>query len=758
MKISLAANQFLADDGIPLSAGRISVFLHDSDTPADLFYLVGSQYTQAPNPLICDEGGRIPTVFFDAAVVDVLVESSNGDGTYSQVDTYEDGFVLNPGVDGSTATGMAGLREVDTSVGTVEVVGYGSSTDCPPRHYVWDPSCTLPDDGGCIISSDVDPDGRWILLYDDMFLPSSFYGISQDDDSGISAFLTYPVKAGQWNIPLPPFPRFLRGTYGAQGIFTTDKTVAFDPGAKFTDAEIDCRSAIIFDHDSYVCDMKFSEDGVRANSSWFRTADCFLRCGASTLVLDPVNYYADDTLSSQVTLQGTAVEARGELQVTFVNSGRIVFDGCSMEGLEFLHVSDRLTFRNMDFTDSWFILPGTFDFYGNTLVRSAYGDTIRLDNFSDVGNYVRCIEADGKTEVDLSGRHADTISTSILRTFRNVSCDTLNVTAGIENVQFHRVDCQNVNVAAGNMSVYGSGIKFWTEPSVSVLYCRDSDVASQYAVTGTSMACTFENCHVGMSFSRATDNSARDAALTFRECTFYDNWAIGSKSISMYGCTVADGAIRVYPYHDGNDYRISAVFTGNIFAGTAPVEFTKMDDDACYDCIADWTIVDNSFTGNSDGIRCRYWSNRTGSNFDKAFIVPDSRSTIVYSGNSGNCPGDTMEGATLPPGESPWQTVDDGHGVDIRLYTRTMPRCCPVYGYLESSDTSRKLYDVSVPMADRETHVYVDGSDGYSYKQMAGLMYWQTARALPASDGDLFSMGLCIWATVPDSGDSYKVI
>lgn len=749
MKISLASNQFFQDDGIPLSAGRISVFLHDSDTLADLFYLVGSQYTQAPNPLICDEGGRIPTVFFDAAIVDVRVESSNGDGTYALVDTYEDGFVLNPGADGSTATGMAGLREADTSVGTIQVVGYSSATDCPPRNYVWDPGCTLADDGGCIISSDVDPDGRWILLYDDMFLPSTFYGISQDDDSGISAFLTYPVKAGQWNIPLPPFPRFLRGTYGAQGIFTTDRTVAFDPGAKFTDAEIDCRSAIIFDHDSYVCDMKFSGDCVRANSSWFRTANCFLLCGADTLVLDPVNYYTDSTLSSQVTLQGISVEARGELQVTFVNSGRIVLDGCTMEGLEFLHVTDKLTFRNMEFTDSWFIRPGTFDFYGNTIVRSPAGNRIRLDNFSSVNDYIRCIEADGQTSLDLAGRPVDTVDTSKLRTFRNVYCNTLNIAATGANVEFRNVHCQNVNIAAWNLTVHDSVIKFWTEPTLNGLFCYYSDVASQYAVAGTGMACTFENCRVGMSFSRGSDNTTRDGALTFRECTFYTHESISSKNISMYGCITDDATIKVYPYHDGSNYRIFARFIGNTFVNSNPVEFTKAAQDECYDCIADWTILDNSFTGNDEGLRCRYWSNRTGSYFNKVFIMPDNRSSIVYGGNSGSCPAETMKGASMAAGATPIRTIDIGSGNNLYVYN-AHERCCPKFVVSQTDTGTSKLYRVAA--ARNDTYgVAIDNSNNQNMRHFSGLYYWSYGDVWPDRDGDLFQLGLCVWVTQLDS-------
>ena len=78
MKISLSTNQFFDDKGAPLSAGRITVFLHDSDTPCTVYTLAGEIYSEAVNPILTSEDGRIPTLFFDAAVVDVKVENEEG--------------------------------------------------------------------------------------------------------------------------------------------------------------------------------------------------------------------------------------------------------------------------------------------------------------------------------------------------------------------------------------------------------------------------------------------------------------------------------------------------------------------------------------------------------------------------------------------------------------------------------------------------------------------------------------------------------
>ena len=88
MKIKLSANQFFDNEGKPLSSGRISVFLHDSDTHADIAIMNGDSYYAEMNPMTCDEAGRVPSVYFDACIVDVLVRwrylrNQEGDGRYA---------------------------------------------------------------------------------------------------------------------------------------------------------------------------------------------------------------------------------------------------------------------------------------------------------------------------------------------------------------------------------------------------------------------------------------------------------------------------------------------------------------------------------------------------------------------------------------------------------------------------------------------------------------------------------------------------
>ena len=743
MKLSITQNQFFDDAGRPLSSGTVSIYYHGSDTLATVYYLEGDDYVDAPNPLTCSEDGRIPTVFFDATVVDVVVKDALG----QVMDTFQTGFYVDDARNATAAEGIAALKQADPSLGFVNVVGYDQYVNAPYRTYVWDANCPSTPDNGVVVESTVaGAVGAWVLLWEWRELPVSIYGVKPGIEANISAAIGYAQSVGTFGLRTPPVVRFPGGTYGSNTTYATSKVLSFDTDAKFTNATFSAPAIeVTAQQTSYVADFVLTKKQARVESSWFRTAQAFFKCGAAELHQSATNYFTSTAMDTSFTISGARISGA---PVTLTGSGwYMALDGCDIAPRS-LSTAWALKFLNSTFREDWFG-SGSFDFVNNTVVHTTDQNSIRLENFRNVGNYIKCIEADGQTDVDLSGRHVGTISTSVLRTFRNVSCDTLNVTATGANVEFHNVSCQNVNISGFNLTVHDSAIKFWTEPTLNGLFCYYSDVASQYAVTGMTMACTFENCRVGMSFSRGSDNTTRDGALTFRECTFYTNEAISSKNISMYGCVTDNANIKVYPYHDGSNYRIFARFVGNTFVNTNAVEFTKAAQDDCYECIADWTIVDNSFTGNDDGIKCRYWSNRTGSYFDKVFIMPDNRSSIFYGGNSGKCPAENMKGAGIAAGDTPLRTVDIGSGNNLYAYNRKK-RCCPKFSVADTATATQKLYQMAA--ASNDTHaVIVDNQNSQNMRSLNGLYYWAYDNVWNDRDGDLFQLGLCIWVTQLDS-------
>lgn len=770
MKICIGNSPYIdRETGLPLE-GKIRVCLADTGVTAPLYSLEGTAFVTAPNPVLIHGGLPNYSLFVDLGLYRVLVYRYTGpegqmsvdspDIYFEQIEEFEFGMDFSPEDTAITSVSdMDALRDAPVTAGTVSVLGYNSVGDAPVRTYVWDATSVDEEDGGYVVGSDHSDTGNWILLWGDEAIPCTAYGVFPGDEGNVGRLMSYPDTVGSFHLKTAPCVRFVNGTYSTDVTHYTAREVWFDPSAVFPSATFSCPSVrTLGKRTTYVADFVLGATAT-AHSSWFRTASAFLSCGARILHVDATNYFTDATVRYAYTLTGVELHADGHLPFTFVSPGRITLDGVTVVGTRFIGTANPVTFRDMEFREEWMYgSVNNYDFVSTTIVRTAYSDTILLANFRNVTAYLKCVEADGQTDIDLAGRRVGTITTATARILRNVSCDTLNVTATNANVEFHNVTCQGVNISASQLAVYDSVVKFSTEPTLNALFCHNSDVATQYAVTGMAMSATFEKCRVGVSFARGTDNSTRDGALVYKECTFYRNNAIASKNLSMYGCVTDESIIKVYPYHDGTNYRIFVRLVGNQFVGATPVEFTKTNDDNCYDCIADWTIEDNAFTGNDEGLRCRYWSNRTGSQFDKTFIVPDNRSSIVYSGNSGSCPAESMRGCGIPAGATPYRTVDIGSGNKVYAYSGngTWTRACPVYGEAQTASGTNKLYRVSTP--DTGFAVSVDTSASRAMRSVLGVSAWNYADALGDRDGDLFQLALSVWVTQLDSHWAVSVV
>lgn len=758
MKISLNPIQYFDLAGVPLAAGRLKIFLHGSDTLANTYYMDGEEYIEGANPVFLDDAGEmVSTVFLDAAVYDVWVEKFV-DGQYAKIQDFQFGFEPTLGKNDTIVNGITGLADADTELGTVTVVGYDSYVYCGPRTYIWDPTCTVPADGGCVVASGLSEDGRWILLTDLRELPCTYYGIKPGREANVSAFLTYQETVGQWGIQMPPVPRFLAGTYESTGTFSVTKTLMFDKGAKFLTAVFECPDVEIPEWDGYVADFYITDKNAVIHSGWFRSVGYFLTCNADHMVYDEDNYFLSATISVPFSLTSKIIEAHARLPVTYVNNGRLTYDNCSFVGKGFFNSTDVLRFEHTVFKQDWFttMAISSWDFVNKILVRSTSLNTLLLDNFASPSVYLKAIEADGQTEADFAGRTVANISSSVLTTVRNVVCtDTISLSKPFANIVLDNVTCNSVVCSCTALTVYDSNLRFSVEPSCTALNAYRSDISSALPFVDPTILVTLHSCHVGISFRRATDNALRDATISMTDCTLYTNVLVYTKSLVMRDCRTDNATIKVYPYYSDGAYHIDVQLVGNVFVNASPVEFTKLDQDECYDCIANWTIMDNTFLGNDEGLRCRYWSNRTGSYFDKLFIVNDDRSVIGYSGNSGNCPAENCRGGALPAATSYWKDIDIGSG-HIYLYTRVIARACPKYTRSESSTSIQKLYAVSTPTS--ATALSIAMNDDMAVSMRTGVYYWQTAGAWDDRDGDFFVLGVVLWVNELGDHESISIV
>ena len=255
MYCSLGQNQFFDDAGAPLSAGRVKIYAKGSDTLLPIYEDNGGTFVPTQNPVITANDGRIHTVFWPAALVDVVVEKSNGDGTYTELDSYVAGLDITSVDAVQGVPSITELRSIMPSENmVVQVNGYYTSGDSPTRKYLWVAGAANTDDGGYVVASNRDNGGRWVMLWDDPeFLPVSLYGVmcgylGYAKTSNIPALeaLGHYVLVGSVRVEVPPVIlfdwRMAQPTSGQSspvayhwtGTFTTTHYVACARGVTFS--------------------------------------------------------------------------------------------------------------------------------------------------------------------------------------------------------------------------------------------------------------------------------------------------------------------------------------------------------------------------------------------------------------------------------------------------------------------------------------------------------------------------------------------
>jgi hypothetical protein len=256
MYCSLGQNQFFDDAGAPLSAGRVKIYAKGSDTLLPIYEDSGDGFVPAQNPVITANDGRIQTIFWPAALVDVVVEKSNGDGTYTELDSYVAGLDMTSV---EAVQGVGSILELQSIMPSenmvVQVNGYYTAGDSPTRKYLWVAGAANMEDGGYVIRSNRDYNGgRWVMLWDDPeFLPVSLYGVmcgysGYAKTSNIPALesLGHYVIVGSVRVEVPPVIlfdwRMAQPTSGQSspvayywsGTFTTTHYVACARGVTFS--------------------------------------------------------------------------------------------------------------------------------------------------------------------------------------------------------------------------------------------------------------------------------------------------------------------------------------------------------------------------------------------------------------------------------------------------------------------------------------------------------------------------------------------
>jgi hypothetical protein len=177
-------------------------------------------------------------------------------------------------------------------------------------------------------------------------------------------------------------------------------------------------------------------------------------------------------------------------------------------------------------------------------------------------------------------------------------------------------------------------------------------IGSQGLWSDRNMQIEMNKCSFSCNINRVSDNTTDEFGIYLTDCQIASNSRIVAKRLQMIRCTTDNAVIKLYPHKTNDTYYLHAYFEDCTFNNASPIEFTKVDpDEDCYNVVADWTIIGNTFNGNANGITCRLYSNRLGANWTRVFIKThgqsEPRSNVKYFGNNGNCPLASMKGVYL---------------------------------------------------------------------------------------------------------------
>lgn len=661
MKISLSPVQYFDMAGVPLTAGRLKVFYHGSDTLAPVFTMDGQDFVEGPNPCTLDNSGEMPeTLFMEAAIYDIHVEKYN-DGVYEKISDFQFGFNPPTVKNDTVVNGIAGLQEANPELEFVDVVGYDGTTYAGRRTYMWDSQCTESEDGGTIIASTSVPNGRWILLSDLREMPCTYFGIEAGREANMSAFLTYQPVVGTYGIFMPPVPRFLKGNYQSEGSFSTTKVLSFDQDAKLTKALVICSGIEVAPRAGYVGDFQFLNQQY-AESSWFRSVKRFWKCQARELHQSRTNYFEDIDVGNYGTTCAILQNARiSGTPVTQTGSANLEFNHCNIDNYA-LSTNWYTVFRNSDFTDKWFN-DGNWDFGTDTThrqrVRNAENRLV-VDNFADANVYVLQQAANSVSAIDLQNRPVSTITGDMAFTsIRNAVIDYAHFNHNIvlENCVVNHLYLEHnylkLTTKNCNCIIEHCQVGDWNDNRSS--FALNCDVDTTFAkINWMETGIDMQTHRIG----RTTDDLIYQNTPVFWRCTI-NNGVIASSSPIFLECNIANTPVYVYPCaiieNLQQSWTMSMEFRDNRFNGSSCIlmgannGYTDHLTEVFECAMTGLAICDNVFNTTVMGVQCPFWSGpglafrfiRGLTTHDPAILdrnVDLFPIVFKYKNNSGNCP------------------------------------------------------------------------------------------------------------------------
>ena len=686
--VSYQNQLFLNNEGRKIVGGRVFFLDPDSTNKIDVYTYNANddEYVIAENPVYLNVESRVDHSYFTNQLTLIRVyeyigdfddpKQDDDDSNFRFVREYYAGSSTDEKIGGAGIV-VHGLNELMNAEPPTEgdmsitVVGYWNANDCEARTYIWDPASNESQDGGYVIRSTKSDSGRWILKYDGEWLPSTYYGVYPGHEENINVLLSYNDTVGTTQeFKTAGGVQFARGNYSGTITLATTKKLLIDAKTHFN-RQIQCNSVIVVGTvTAPISDFYFTGYDVEAHSSWFNTIMGFVNCGARYLVIDKNNYFTNTVMSANAVWSDKVITAHGRLPVSsYINGARYRIDNCAINGTKLWNKDDYVYFEHMEFRDDWFDInvANNWDFVNKIYARTIALVSLSLNNFNHVNAYIKAIRANGNTAIDLGGRsYNGSLDLYGFTDVRNV--DAKSISLYLNGSTTYDVTLRNVKAAVSFNGRYlkvmdQSDVSFGNQPNAEALWFDDSRVTGEQWTNGSTQIIA-NNCFWNVSLNYATDNEKSNAHTEFNKCQFGNNNIFNVKRIFMKQCVTDNNSIKIYPTKDNDGYHLFASFIDNTFNSSYPIEFTRFEklengyESNCYECIANWTIIGNTFTGNDEGIRCRYWANRFGNYWNKTFIKisAQANNSIVIKGNKGNCPDEDFYGWSV---SCPWNENHD---------------------------------------------------------------------------------------------------
>lgn len=704
-----------------IPGAKIEVLDPISNNPVDIFVYDGSNdnYTITTNPIYLDVYSRPEHTYFAKQLVLCRLYKYRGNFSDPMIDDdtnnwefvreWNGCFQENEVKNDTIIYTFSALQDANTDLGSVTVVGYWNQYDCEARTYVWDGSCVQTPDNGYIVKSNNKDTGRWILKFDGEYLPSTYYGVYPGREANINALLSYVDTVGSAlsSRKTAPGVYFTRGTYTHGTSLSTAKKILLDADTQFTALGFlftvgDIK--VVGTPTHYICDFQirpyaYTGSACVAHSSWFRTIDKFLDCGAETLIWDRTDFFTNKQITGSHALYKQDLQIYKTWDYTYQTGAIVNINACNIEANQvFRFTNDYINFYDIKFNLDWFVVPSSqyqnesYDFGSVPTHHIGLNNysTLKMSDFpkNEYASFVyrRIREGYNQTSIDFenypvygfyntkfnkisNAKLTDGNYGYITNSLRILEVDGITASEGqtwggakLYNEYFE--PSQGTNPA--RYGIYNSNLTFinyvndthTSRPlqEVELIMIKDSDV------TFTRDVDTFETQFI------AYDSTIK-GDINFTSKGYY-NGDRGKKT-ELFGVSLEINAtsagnsfcndfvakscdihtpIKHYPFLYNERYWYIVEYVDNNFWDDAKIIFTISEgsyntDNAPYNIIpVDLCFADNNFRQNDAyGIYMPYWTVNNNTATSKTFLTRDistdgSNIHVYYHGNNGKCP------------------------------------------------------------------------------------------------------------------------